>query len=830
MAACLLSVLTTGQSQELRLAGMTEDTFSKWLVGTKWKRKKDGIILHYVTENSFLVIHKFKSRTKGYWIEKPGVIAHAFNGQRTAPPTFTEFSANLKSATVKAKAFKDSMELIGRGKLKGLGEGKLTAGNSEQFTKWLEGKQLVSDDGDTVIRFKDGKIRGLYRKFYGDDPATFRVVEPGLVEFSNLGDKRQTHYLTISPDLSSFFIPWRITDLKGKVEDFKAEEIQKPEVVARWLGKGFPNSLSQMSKEEFSQWIVGTRWHDGTITLDVLSSKAIHVGGTTDTNIAFGYVVTEPGKMRMFYRGDKKSKNTFTITEGLQSAKWGHVGRPTTGYEFIERVVPPSLGRGKLAKMTSVDFERWLREHRFKVPGKKAIDMTFLEDGTVENLEGSKDGKVSYQVLSPGFVQMVRGAEGFLRPIMIVSSDLSKFYLSTKSSGFHGNVLDLSGESADPDSDDPGTSMIAPGFDLSQLKNIPLKRRTSGVQSLLLSPLGNSLYAAQAAKLSISVIELSSEKPATIGFNQAVGKLMSSALKEVIRYQVIRNGGWPKGANIELAFAEQYSQKDGPSAAVACTLLLESVFTGEELSKDIAVTGDLNSDGSVQPVGGVSSKIRGAEKAGMKVVGIPVQNRDDVLDLLILEGPSILKSPQVFSLETFDDAIRIARKERDPELKGALAKYKQLISSGAKGAALQKGLREILEVAPNHVSARLLLLWATNGVPDRLTLRGSISLIDQSTGAVIDATNSELSSTSGLDAGEVSAVRNDLQRIRAKIDPRIRSYCDAWINWADQVDRILGSGKVNRGEVKELKVAGAQIDAAREAINKDVSIQDELIR
>ena len=43
----------------------------------------------------------------------------------------------------------------------------------------------------------------------------------------------------------------------------------------------------------------------------------------------------------------------------------------------------------------------------------------------------------------------------------------------------------------------------------------------------------------------------------------------------------------------------------------------------------------MNADGSVQPIGGVQAKIRGATKGSCKLVGVPVKNEKSVQDLLV---------------------------------------------------------------------------------------------------------------------------------------------------------------------------------------------------
>ncbi|KAH9830249.1 Lon protease 2, peroxisomal [Teratosphaeria destructans] len=73
--------------------------------------------------------------------------------------------------------------------------------------------------------------------------------------------------------------------------------------------------------------------------------------------------------------------------------------------------------------------------------------------------------------------------------------------------------------------------------------------------------------------------------------------------------------------------------KDGPSAGLAHTLALISLFASKPVPPTIAMTGEVSLRGKVLPVGGVKEKLIGALRAGVKSVLLPVGNRKDVRDL-----------------------------------------------------------------------------------------------------------------------------------------------------------------------------------------------------
>ncbi len=69
--------------------------------------------------------------------------------------------------------------------------------------------------------------------------------------------------------------------------------------------------------------------------------------------------------------------------------------------------------------------------------------------------------------------------------------------------------------------------------------------------------------------------------------------------------------------------------KDGPSAGVTMVVALASLFTGQRVQSDIAMTGEISLRGRVLPVGGIKEKVLAAARAKIKEVILPNQNRRD---------------------------------------------------------------------------------------------------------------------------------------------------------------------------------------------------------
>ena len=73
--------------------------------------------------------------------------------------------------------------------------------------------------------------------------------------------------------------------------------------------------------------------------------------------------------------------------------------------------------------------------------------------------------------------------------------------------------------------------------------------------------------------------------------------------------------------------------KDGPSAGLAHTIALISLFSNKAVPPQLAMTGEVSLRGRVMPVGGIKEKLIGAHRAGVKTVLLPAHNRKDVKDV-----------------------------------------------------------------------------------------------------------------------------------------------------------------------------------------------------
>jgi hypothetical protein len=369
------------------------------------------------------------------------------------------------------------------------------------------------------------------------------------------------------------------------------------------------------------------------------------------------------------------------------------------------------------------------------------------------------------------------------------------------------------------------------------------KSRINQVNGLLISQLSSGGEAGQVTRMSLTALPSPGDWPSTLKFNQDVGDSMSKALNEVSKFSQLRHGGWPESHLLEIGFEDKYIGKDGPSAAVACALLLEAAITGKKWDPAFAVTGDMNADGSVQPIGGVRAKIRGATKGSCKLVGVPVKNERSVQDILVLEGPAPLVGITVFGIKTFDDAMLLASMERPTALQTALTEFdnmrtvmmrdpRQIVPLLRTPHAAQR-LQALLTAAPNCYSAKYLLLYLQGRAPRSLSIGGSIEAAQNSAESLVSAIDHDVSKNmSSLKGDELGNSLNKLRQLRPMLDARVWPYVDNLIAYGE----IIRSSVLNpvRSDArladlvgKASKAAGATKAAYSKLIN-DVEVREEL--
>ena len=216
-----------------------------------------------------------------------------------------------------------------------------------------------------------------------------------------------------------------------------------------------------------------------------------------------------------------------------------------------------------------------------------------------------------------------------------------------------------------------------------------------------------------------------------------VGSHMATSFEEGLRYVRKLPRGWERDFSIRLSFEDKFTAKDGGSAGTGFTIAMLAAIQEIALDPGVAVTGDLTVDGTVQPVGAVVEKLRGAIAGKCKITLIPERNSRDVADLALIDGTSPLWETQVFSIGTIDQALAHARRDRAGNAADAIARFTALRARLPEAVTpnylaspiVQTELKEVLRLAPNHLSAATLLGASALQLPGELSLNRSVGEI-----------------------------------------------------------------------------------------------------
>ncbi|NWK55947.1 hypothetical protein HW115_10010 [Verrucomicrobiaceae bacterium N1E253] len=354
------------------------------------------------------------------------------------------------------------------------------------------------------------------------------------------------------------------------------------------------------------------------------------------------------------------------------------------------------------------------------------------------------------------------------------------------------------------------------------------------IKGLLVMKMSNGKYAGAAAQMNATVIEKKADFE--IGFNQSVGSMMDSATKEVEKFIRVRYAKrLPTGMRIEFAFSNKYSPKDGPSAAVACALMADSILSGNELDQGFAATGDMTATGDVRAVGGVQSKIKGAIKKQCTIVTIPKGNQAAVADSYIIKGLKPLYAIQIFSVETFDEALELAKSKRKENIQKAIDEFalvQKALNKNEKyiyNSKVQAKLRQVITLAPHHLSAKNLLLHGLKKGPQRLSLVGSINCINaahENFGSILEDNSF---STSRIDQDVLTELIYEFRRLRTKLDKRTIPCTDAYVDLAEFIKDVRNRKIFNQQLQEKLTSMIETVVSERKKLFNNPQVREEIM-
>ena len=96
--------------------------------------------------------------------------------------------------------------------------------------------------------------------------------------------------------------------------------------------------------------------------------------------------------------------------------------------------------------------------------------------------------------------------------------------------------------------------------------------------------------------------------------------------------------------------------KDGPSAGITMTTALVSLLSGRAVKPTVGMTGEINLQGQVLPIGGLKQKVLAAHRLGLTEIVLPKRNEKDLEDV-----PDNIKVDMTFHIaSTYTDVAAVA--------------------------------------------------------------------------------------------------------------------------------------------------------------------------
>lgn len=184
-------------------------------------------------------------------------------------------------------------------------------------------------------------------------------------------------------------------------------------------------------------------------------------------------------------------------------------------------------------------------------------------------------------------------------------------------------------------------------------QNAEAKDEIGIVQGLAWTPVGGEV-------LTIEAIKTSGKGKMTLTGH--LGKVMKESVHAALSYA--RNKADKLGIkedfyqhDIHIHVPSGAIKKDGPSAGLAMTTAIVSLFTNKKVRRDVAMTGEVTLRGKALEIGGLKEKVLAAHRAGIKTIIVPNDNKKDIEEDI---PKDIRKQLKFVYAKTMDDVLKVA--------------------------------------------------------------------------------------------------------------------------------------------------------------------------
>ncbi len=355
----------------------------------------------------------------------------------------------------------------------------------------------------------------------------------------------------------------------------------------------------------------------------------------------------------------------------------------------------------------------------------------------------------------------------------------------------------------------------------------------TSINCLEVLEMGTGMMLGQTSEVVLTVTTGHAAKPTQLEFGTRVGPEMMTTRDEAMRFVRVQYPDW-FASKAEVTFEDKYNGHDGGSIGAALVTLTLSAIQGVKIDPKVAITGDISANGKVRAIGGVAAKLRGATASNCTVVALPSDNYEQLADAAIYAGPSVIGDVQVIGIATPADALAAVRADRDAKLAQAVALFADVQQGMKKSPAYFKQkeatdkLAQVVSLAPQHLSAKLLLETAQGKAPRTLSPAATLYYTFTAAGGLMG----ELATRSGdapkhpVPSGAVKSGLADLHKLRPMADPTVRPLVDAWIKFIESWD----ASSQGRGSPQAMEHARQALDDEMAKERADTKLMQKMLK
>ena len=320
-------------------------------------------------------------------------------------------------------------------------------------------------------------------------------------------------------------------------------------------------------------------------------------------------------------------------------------------------------------------------------------------------------------------------------------------------------------------------------------------------------------------------VPLAPAAPGELSFVFPTPQSITPALTGIVQQLQTRHRGWFAGKRIEFSIEGAAAPADANSSTLAVAVAVDAMIGGWTPDPKFFALGALQPDGQIAAVSQPIPRILAAYRAGGERIAVPDRMWAQVADLLVAEGVASFSKAQMFTVGNFEELPGLATNPPNADIARAASRFADVqralqapgidAEAELQKAAIKDALREVLTIAPRHLTARLLL-GRTTGQYKSLSLPGSLAAIEAMGSTLLKAARSaQPSELSLLPLAPIQAEATRLNAARTKLDPKSLPVVNALLTYADvarawhERPAATGQNKVEKNRV--LYAAAKQI-------------------